>query len=68
MGNISNYCPHCGSQKVYTVEIDFQVEGDLSFTLESENEELWYECGDCHSEWEAHHHHATHRMIGTHDC
>ena len=64
MGTIDKYCPHCGSQKVFKVEIDFEFEGGLNLTLEHEAEALWYECGDCHSEWEPHHHRATHMGFG----
>lgn len=63
MGTIDKYCPHCGSQKVFKVEIEF--EGNFSMVLETEDSTLWYECGDCHSEWEPHHHHATHTEYGT---
>jgi transposase-like protein len=64
MGNISNYCPSCGSQKVYVVEVEF--EGNISYVFEHENNVLWYECGDCHSEWEAHKHLCS-TLVGTHD-
>ena len=63
MGSVDKYCPHCGSQRVYIIELqleavdeDFEFEGD---------ETLWYECGECHSEWEPHRHHATHMNYGT---
>ena len=62
MGTIDKYCPHCGSEKVFKMEIEF--EGIFEFTLETEEGTLWYECGDCHSEWEPHHHRATHRQFG----
>jgi transposase-like protein len=66
VGSIDKYCPHCGSEKVFVVELEF--EGNFSFQLEHDSAPLWYECGDCHSEWEPHEHYATHRMIGTHEC
>ena len=63
MGSIDKYCPHCGSEKVYTVEMTCAIPGtELEFT---NGDALWYECGDCHSEWEPHRHHATHTNYGT---
>lgn len=49
MGSIDKYCPHCGSDKVFKMEME--MENSL---IVLEGEVLWYECGDCHSTWEPH--------------
>lgn len=67
MGSVNKYCPHCGSQKIFEVVLhlepaeDIVCDGILEFVSD---ETMWYECGDCHSEWEAHRHHATHMNYG----
>ena len=61
MGSVDKYCPHCGSEKVFKVELEFESDCELEF----EGADLWYECGDCHSEWEPHHHSAAHTFFGT---
>ena len=61
MGSVDKYCPHCGSENVWKYEIE--IEGTI---MEMEVEgDLWYECADCHSEWEPHYHSATHMNYGT---
>ena len=52
MGSIDKYCPHCGSEEVWKFEMDLSTS---LYDLE-EPEVLWYECADCHSEWEPHRH------------
>lgn len=61
MGSIDKYCPHCGSENIYTIELHLELVADVEFTGD---DALWYECGDCHSEWEPHRHHATHMNYG----
>ena len=61
MGSVDKYCPHCGSTNVFKIELQLESLTDIVF---EGDETLWYECGECHSEWEPHCHHATHMNYG----
>ena len=65
MGSVDKYCPHCGSEKIFKVELHLEPTKDAgSIEFNAGDNTLWYECGDCHSEWEPHRHHATHMNYG----
>ena len=60
MKELDNYCPHCGSQNVQIMEVNFEFFDDVSLELDNnplENVQLeaenvlYYICGDCSSEW-----------------
>ena len=65
MGEVNNFCPHCGSENVMALEVQFEFEdSELQFEIEDNKEEsdgieiylepdniLYYSCGECHSEW-----------------
>jgi hypothetical protein len=64
MGSIDKYCPCCGSTKVYKIQVHFDPIGcGTTVTFKAEN--YWYECGDCHSEWQAHRHSTEHMQYGS---
>lgn len=63
VGSVDKYCPHCGSENVFKIELHLEPVEDSTLEFEGDNT-LWYECGDCHSEWEQHQHHATHMNYG----
>lgn len=62
MGSVDNFCPHCGSENVMALEVQFEFDDEVEFDSDNESDDdfeivletdnvLYYSCGDCHSEW-----------------